>query len=192
MYKVYYWVIFPLFCVTLKAQEEKKSSFSGNNEIRFDVLSVFTTTKLQLTYERFFGKQFSTGVSFATLESEKNKKDFEKGFNRTKPDIEITPFLRYAFTKNETRFYFIEIFTSYNTGQYRELQRVVNNQNTAIYQSIIKDYSDIAIGGCIGYKMYFKEKISLDFHVGMGKNLFNQDKSPEIIPRVGANIGYRF
>jgi hypothetical protein len=40
--------------------------------------------------------------------------------------------------------------------------------------------------------MYFHESIALEFIVGFGSNLTNRDKSPDVISRVGLNLGYRF
>lgn len=174
------------------AQDTNKSSFGGNNEVRLDILSLIATTKIQLTYEHFLSQSFSVGLSGAVYASQSDKDDFEKGYDRTLPQTEITPFIRYTFPGNATRFYFLEVFTAYNSGKHRELHRFVDSNNNGYYKSVEGNYSDFALGGAIGYKMYFKEKISLDLHVGVGKNLFNQDKSPDLISRVGANIGYRF
>ena len=53
-------------------------------------------------------------------------------------------------------------------------------------------YTDFGLGGSLGYKMYFHKSIALEFIVGFGSNLTNRDKSPDVISRVGLNLGYRF
>lgn len=53
-------------------------------------------------------------------------------------------------------------------------------------------YTDVALGGSVGYKMYFNESIAMEVLVGYGYNLTNTEKSPDKISRVGINIGYRF
>jgi hypothetical protein len=175
------------------AQSQNTTSvFQGDNEVRLDVLSLITSSKIQVSYERFLNSSFSVGVSGAVYVSQSDKDDFNQGFDRTLPETEITPFVRYTLPSSATRFYFVEVFTAYNSGKFRELQRFVDDSNNGYYTSRENNYNDVALGGAIGYKMYFKEKISLDLHVGIGKNLFQQGNSPDLISRVGANIGYRF
>jgi hypothetical protein len=53
-------------------------------------------------------------------------------------------------------------------------------------------YTDFGLGGGLGYKMYIKEAFALEFLAGFGSNLFNRDQSPDVISRVGFNLGYRF
>ena len=99
--------------------------------------------------------------------------------------------MRYALSKSKSRYYFAEIFGSYNGGDFKEIVRLTDNDID--YYTIKKSkYTDIGLGGSLGYKMYFKDSIALEFIVGFGSNLTNRDKSPDVISRVGLNLGYRF
>ena len=65
-----------LFClfllITLASQAQESTVLaSKKNELRVDVLSAIIYSKASLSYERFFGKDFSTGfnVNFSDRKS---------------------------------------------------------------------------------------------------------------------------
>lgn len=174
----------------LMAQDQNEYQL-GKNEIKFDIASFVAVGKYQLSYEHFIADSWSIGISGILVDSKSQKRDFETGNSRTLEDFEIIPFVRYSLSKSKIRYYFIEVFASYNSGSYRQLERLIDN-GIAFYDSVNYDYSDVALGGAIGHKFYLKEKFSVDIFVGAGKNLFQDGKSPDIISRVGLNLGYRF
>jgi hypothetical protein len=98
----------------------------------------------------------------------------------------------FALSKSKSRYYFAEIFGSYNGGDYKEIIRIGDMAMPDYYTTQKSKYTDIGLGGSLGYKMYFHESIALEFIVGFGSNLTNRDKSPDVISRVGLNLGYRF
>lgn len=161
------------------------------NEVRLDVVSLITKMRIHVSYERFLNKDFSLGLSASLSESKKAKDDFDENFDRTLPQYEINPYLRYSLSKSQVSYYYLEVFASGNGGKYKTKERFVDGGN-GYYQAVENTYFDVALGGAVGYKLYFKEKFAIDLFVGMGKNLLNTDKSPELVPRVGASFGYRF
>ena len=164
----------------------------GKNEIKFDVVSLVALGKIHVSYERFLKSDFSIGISGILNESNSLENDYVNGKSRTLEDYQIIPFVRYSLSKSQVRYYFIEVFVSANSGTYHELERLIDENNNGYYLSVDKKYSDFAIGGAVGHKFYIKEKIGVDIFVGMGKNLFSNGESPEIVSRVGINLGYRF
>ena len=184
-------LLFLFLTATLSAQND--SAFDlGKNEIKFDVTSIIASGKIHVSYERFISTDFSVGISGIINESNKLEKDYTNGKNRTLEDYQIIPFVRYSLSKSQIRYYFIEVFVSANSGKYHELERLIDDNNNGYYQSVDKNYSDFALGGAIGHKFYIKEKLGIDIFVGMGKNLFSNGESPDIVSRVGINVGYRF
>jgi hypothetical protein len=181
-----------LFSIFLASAQDNQSFDLGKNEVKFDVFSLVAFGKVHVSYERFLSDDFSVGVSGNFNQSTSREEDFELGKNRTLEDYQIIPFVRYSLSKSQIRYYFVEVFVSANQGKYRELERLVDENNNGYYEAIQKDYSDFAIGGAIGHKFYIKEKLGIDIFVGMGKNLFSSDESPDYISRVGINVGYRF
>lgn len=161
------------------------------NEIKFDVISLIAMGKFHVSYERFLNDDFSVGISGVLAKSNKKEEDFEKGYDKTLPQYEVNPFVRYSLSKSKKSFYFIEAFVSVNGGKYRELERFVEN-GYGYWEATENNYTAFALGGALGYKLYIKEKIGIELFVGAGRNITNMEVSPEYVQRVGANIGYRF
>ncbi len=167
------------------------STLIKKNEVRFDVLSLITSSKFNVSYERYLNKKISLGISTSYSNSNKTNDDFDSGYISTISKYELNPFLRYNFSNKLTRFYFAEVFLSANGGDYKETIRIVDLPY-AYYKNQKSAYFDLALGGSLGYKMYFKKKVVVEFLVGFGKNLVNRNVSPDVISRVGLNFGYRF
>jgi len=176
------------------AQENTVSSAidSKKNEFRVDVLSAIVYAKASLSYERFFGKDWSTGFNVNFSNSQKLNDDFDNGYRNNVPKFEFNPYIRYALSKSKSRYYFAEIFSSYNGGDYKEIIRISGMAQPDYYITKKSKYTDFGLGGSLGYKMYLKERFALEFLVGFGSNLTNREKSPDVISRVGLNLGYRF
>lgn len=171
---------------------KQDSTSFRKNEIRVDVLSLVASSKINLTYERFLNQRFSLGLSTSYADSKKINEDFDEGYRNTIPKYEITPFARYNLSKGLYSFYFAEVFVCANGGDFKEKVRLIDDTGFAYWVSQKSNYSDVAIGGSLGYKIYFQKKIAVELLVGFGKNLIDTDKSPDVISRVGLNVGYRF
>lgn len=171
---------------------KQDSTSFRKNEIRVDVLSLVASSKINLTYERFLNQRFSLGLSTSYADSKKINEDFDEGYRNTIPKYEITPFARYNLSKGLYSFYFAEVFVCVNGGDFKETVRLVDGNGNGYYVNQKSNYSDVAIGGSLGYKIYFQKKIAVELLVGFGKNLIDTDKSPDVISRVGLNVGYRF
>jgi hypothetical protein len=176
------------------ASQAQQNTILANkkNEFRVDILSAILSSKASLSYERFFSGDFSAGLNVNYSNSNKLENDFNNGYRNNLPKYEINPYVRYALSKSKSRYYFAEIFGSYNSGDYKEIIRLEDINNIGYYTTQKSKYTDIALGGSLGYKMYFKDAIALEFLVGFGSNLTNKIKSPDVISRVGLNLGYRF
>ncbi len=183
-----YLLIFFLSTTFLHAQD---LAVIKKSEVRIDVLALITYSKFNVSYERYLGKHFSLGLSTSYSNSNKTNEDFDAGYRNTIPKYEVNPFLRYNFSNNLSRFYFAEIFMSANGGDFKETVRIDDGTYT-YFENQKSTYFDFAMGGSLGYKMYFKKKFAVEFLVGFGKNLINTDKSPDVMSRVGLNFGYRF
>jgi len=57
--------------------------------------------------------------------------------------------------------------------------------------NVYKDYSDGALGVAVGYKYSSEDGLTIDGHIGIGRNLFSPF-SPILVPRIGVNVGYQF
>lgn len=178
----------------INAQESSDSGVMLNkkNEFRVDLLSVVLATKMNLSYERFLNKDFSVGVALGYSDSKEIDDDFDAGYRNTLPKYEINPFVRYNLSKSQTSFYFAEAFISANGGDYKETVRKLDENGNGYYVNEKSTYSDIGAGVGLGYKLYIKEQFGIELLVAFGTNLFDTDKSPDTISRVGLSLGYRF
>ncbi|MFN7045420.1 MAG: hypothetical protein ACK4M1_09505 [Flavobacterium sp.] len=160
------------------------------NEVKIDVLNLLANGRLGLSYERFLNNDFSIGITGLAFNKSSKTDNFLTDDTRTMIEYQVIPYVRYAMSKSATNLYYLEAFTNFNGGQYKELTTL--NNGTADYIVVTKsDYNDVALGASMGYKLYFKEGFVADFTVGIGKNLFNTE-SPSTIARLGINLGYRF
>ncbi|MBC8882528.1 hypothetical protein H9X57_01160 [Flavobacterium piscinae] len=139
-----YIFIFLVFTQVSFAQENNTFNL-GKNEIKFDVVSIVALGKIHVSYERFLGDDFSIGISGNFNQSKSREEDFERGKNRTLEEYQIIPFVRYSLSKSQIRYYFVEVFVSANQGKYRELERLLDQNNNGYYEAVQKDYSDYAI-----------------------------------------------
>lgn len=182
-----------LLLISLASQAQENTVMTTKkNEFRVDVLSAIALGKASFSYERFFDGSFSTGINVNFSNSNKLNDDFDNGYRNNVPKFEFNPYVRYALSKSKSRYYFAEIFGSYNGGDFKEIVRLTDENNIDYYTTEKSTYTDVGLGGSLGYKMYFHDSFALEFLVGFGSNLTNRDKSPDVISRVGLNLGYRF
>ncbi len=177
----------------IQAQESGDSPMpEGKSEVRVDLLTIALESKLNISYEYFLNRNYSVGIFLASSNSNKINDDFDSGYRNTVPKYEISPFVRYNLSKSQKSFYFAEVFASANGGDFKETVRKIDGEGNGFYVNEKSSYSDVALGAGLGYKLYIKEKFGIEFHVGFGSNLFNRDKSPDTLSRVGLALGYRF
>lgn len=147
-------------------------SAQKTNEIKLDVFDILALKTLDISYENELNSESSIGLSILF--------NFEKNASfRYKQDFALTPYFRQRLFDRGNVNFFGELFGSINSGE-------------TIVATIEEDYTDFAFGLGFGGKYVSPNGFVLDFHAGIGRNLFNTDVSPEIIPRVGISVGKRF
>jgi Protein of unknown function (DUF3575) len=186
-------LIFLLGFQFIQAQDtiQKSVLYQKRNEFRVDVLSI-ALSKYNLTYERFLTKNFSVGLSGVFSNNKKVRDDFDKGNINSFSKYELIPFVRYNLSQGQRSFYFAEIFSDINGGDFREIVLLTDASNTNYYAIQKTSYSDLGLGAAVGYKYYIKNQFGIEVLVGFGSNLFNKDKSPDILSRVSLGVSYRF
>lgn len=163
------------------------------HEFRIDPLKLIINRRLNITYEFFLTKKISFGLSgtFLTdpnkLENYREDKDYNILFLNK---YQIIPNIRYSYGILNNSLFYIEFFSSINGGDYRNLVRI-DEQNSAYYDVVDKKYTNTALGGSLGWKIYLKSGFNIDTFVGVGGNLAS-NKGARTISRVGINLGYRF
>ena len=145
------------------------SSFvKAQQEVSVDLLDALVLKTLELKYEYYINQQSSVGI-YALFNF--NDEDSDINYNE---DTLFTPYFRHYFSEINSISYFGEVFLGISSGERRGI-----------------DYTDGAIGVSGGAKYVSDGGLVLEGNIGIGRNLFNSN-SPEIVPRFGVNIGYRF
>ncbi|WP_299012588.1 hypothetical protein [uncultured Polaribacter sp.] len=153
-------------------------SFLGfaQQEIKLDIADALVVRSLEFSYETYISEVNSFGVS-ALVNLVKQETEF-----RYNENFMITPYFRHYFTKDAKWNFFGEAFVGINSGK-KEIIESSNNFNLS--------YTDAALGIAAGIKHITKGGIVICAYAGFGRNMFGED-SPILVPRVGANIGWRF
>lgn len=164
-------IFLSLFLTSFAINAQKTS------EIKLDVFDILALKALDVSYEHIMNSESSIGLSILF--------NFEKTASfRYKQDFALTPYFRqHLFDRGNVNF-FGELFGSINSGK-KEIE-----ENNILIEK--KDYTDFAFGLGFGGKYVSENGFILDIHAGVGRNLFNTDISPELVPRVGISVGKRF
>lgn len=156
------------------------SFFAQKQEVKVDLLDILALRSLDVSYERILNDEASFGLSvFVNFESESN--DF-----RYNEDFQIVPYFRQNFSKVGSFDFFGEVFGSLNFGDTDE--KKVND----VVTKKSENYTDFALGLGAGLKHVSTNGYIFEVHAGVGRNLFDADTSPSVVPRFGINIGKQF
>lgn len=185
-------LLLALFSVGIAHAQEEEKMLDGRHEVRVDLLSLALKSEVNLTYEHFLNADWSVGVYGGFASGDHLEDDFDSGNRNNLPKYQVNPFVRYNLSKGQKSFYFAEVFLSANGGDFKETVRKIDGNGNGYYVNEKSTYSDFGAGAGLGYKLYIKEKFAVELNVGFGANLFNTDKSPDVLSRVGLSFGYRF
>ena len=188
-------LIFTSLAFSQENDSIKNTLLNKKNEVRFNITKLLVSKRLEISYERFLNKKFSTGLSILFLEG--NIAEFSTIYcddcdNYTKTNnYQVIPYVRYSFSKNTKRNWYWEIFSSINSGKYKTIDRLFDG-TYGYYDKVEKKYTNVALGSSIGYKFYIKKRFVVDLHFGLAPNLLSPNYGPDVVTRIGGNVGYRF
>lgn len=171
-------MLFPIF--TINAQNQIKGiQLEKKNEIKLN--AYFATLGLfEVTYERSLNRKSSIGITGLYTFSKKYDED---------TNFLISPFYRRYFSKKYASGFFTEGFATIGSVDGKQLTD--SNGNLTLNEG--PDVVDLSLGLSIGYKWVTKSGITFEAIFGMGRNLFNSDKTDhDIINRHAISVGYRF
>ncbi|MCT4699014.1 DUF3575 domain-containing protein [Tenacibaculum haliotis] len=173
-------ILFSIFNTNAQTGNEiKGNQLERKNEIKLN--AYFTALGLfEVTYERSLNRKSSLGITGLYTFSKKYDED---------TNFLISPFYRRYFGKKYTSGFFTEGFATIGSVDGKQLTDL--NGNLTLNEG--PDVVDLSLGLSLGYKWTTKNGITFEAIFGMGRNLFNDDKTDHnIINRHAINIGYRF
>lgn len=163
---------FSLFiALSLTAQE---------HEVKVDLLDILAVKSLDIAYEKSLNDEASLGLS-VFINFEEDDKDF-----RYNEDFQIVPYFRQNFSTVGSFDFFGELFGSLNFGETDE------KKAGGLITEESEKYTDFALGLGAGLKRVSSNGYVLEVNAGIGRNLFNTDLSPSIVPRFGISVGKQF
>ena len=147
----------------------------NNKEIKLDIFDVLALKSLDISYEYIMNDESSIGISVLS--------NFEKksaSFRYTQKLV-VTPYYRQHLFQRDNVNFFGELFGAINTGDLEPDE--LGDPDS---------YTDFALGLGFGGKYLSENGFVVDFHAGIGRNLFNTNLSQEVVPRIGISVGKRF
>lgn len=157
------------------SQQNEVPNFK-RNELKGNALFLVLGA-IEVTYERILNEDTGLGVSVFFV----NQDEFESNFM-------LTPYYRAYFGKKPAAGFFVEGFSTLNTGVARTTYYYDNNN----VGRVEKDrYTDFALGFGLGSKWVHRKGYVFEINAGIGRNLLSKD-GPEVVGRGGITIGYRF
>jgi len=175
-----------LFSNAIFAQNEEKSIVK-QHELKVNAFNLIVFKTVDFSYEYLIDSESSFGASLLFNLQDDNDDDFIDGplYNEK---FAFTPYYRRFFSSKYAWGFFIEVFGMYN------VQKDYNNYNNDFNTSSNKDSNNVAFGISVGAKFVSRKGFVFEFFGGAGRNIFssNDDFATEIVPRLGATLGYRF
>lgn len=147
----------------------------NNKEIKLDIFDVLALKSLDISYEYIMNDESSIGISVLS-NFEKKSASF-----RYSQKLVVTPYYRQHLFQRDNVNFFGELFGAINTGDLEPDE--LGDPDS---------YTDFALGLGFGGKYLSENGFVVDFHAGIGRNLFNTNLSQEVVPRIGISVGKRF
>ena len=174
------------------SQEEEKVK---HNELKANAFNLIIFKSLDVSYEYLIDSESSFGVSLlVNLQNEDDifDDDIEVYYNET---LAITPYYRRFFSRKYAWGFFLEAFGMYNVQKDFDGYGYFDSTNDVFVNDTKGETSNnFAIGISVGGKFVSKKGFAFEFFGGVGRNLTtsNNDIGSELVPRLGASLGYRF
>ncbi|MER0439245.1 hypothetical protein [Emticicia sp. W12TSBA100-4] len=177
----------------LFAQDSLKTKIK-KNEISINTFELVIARIIPITYERFIDSNQS--ITVKTFLFDKRYTEFNSN------NIYISLQAQYNFyfsEKKKNAGFSFSPFFKFTKGKYHYGESSGYYDNNGIYQVRLKkailDVNGAILGLGLGYKLLWKEKISLNFTTDVGRVVHAKGYYAEYIPielRIGMNMGLRF
>jgi len=163
-------IVLMFVAFSVKAQE---------HEVKLDVLDLAIFKSVDISYQYILNEESAVGLSIL-----KNLSNTDNIFDY-REDFVITPFYRQYFDFSGMNNVYGEAFFAINSGR-----DFVDKDNDGVDETI--KYTDAAFGLVVGKSYISPRGFVLDLYAGLGRNLFDAEGSPTLVPRIGINAGFRF
>lgn len=161
------------------------------HELKANALNLIVFKAPTFSYEYLINAESSIGASVMfNLVDQEDDNDFIDGPYYYEK-FAFSPYYRRFFSSKYAWGFFLEAFGMYNVqedfdGNY--------NIDTGSYTFSDDTSSNMAFGVAIGGKFVSRSGFAFEFFGGVGRNIYtsNSDLATELVPKIGASLGYRF
>ena len=165
-------ICFCLLSISIFSQDNEApiSPIEDRNELKINGLFLILGA-VELDYQYLINDESGIGV------------DILVAFDDENLDVNyyVSPYYRQYFGKKYASGFFVEAFG------------MLNSVNDYTYDnSYEEDIIDFALGIGTGVKLLTKRGFIVEIDLGIGRNLFKNDRDFTIIGKGGINLGYRF
>jgi hypothetical protein len=169
-----------LFSIFVVNAQNDNSVNGKKNELKLNLLLPLTGA-IEGTYERNLNEKSSLGVSvFTVFNNDKSHDDL---------NYSVSPYYRRYFGKKFASGFFAEGFGMLSSIDGKKIYDT--NDNSIFTEG--SDVIDFSLGLGLGSKWVTKSGFIFEVNVGLGKLLFNADKTDHTqVARFGFHLGYRF
>lgn len=169
-------MLFSIFAVN--AQNDN-SEIERKNEVKLNVIAL-ATGSIEGTYERNLNEKSSLGVSVLTVFNNHSENDL---------NYSLTPYYRRYFGKKFASGFFLEGFGMLSNIDGKKLYDSMDDSKFTEGSDVF----DLSLGLGLGSKWVTKSGFIFEVNLGMGKLLFNANKTDhDHVARFGFHVGYRF
>ncbi len=173
----------------LAIMAQDNSELTRKHEIKANALNLIVFKAPEFSYEYLVDSESSFGVSVMFNLYDRQDDTFLEPYYEER--FALTPYYRRYFSSWEASGFFLEAFGMYNiqedyNGSYD------NSGNGPIYSD--RKSNNIAFGISLGGKFVSRKGFAFEFYGGVGRNIITSrnEIGSELVPRLGASLGYRF
>lgn len=168
---------------------QDNSELPRKHEIKANALNLIVFKAPEFSYEYLLDPESSLGVSVLFNLYDRTDNNFLEPYYTEK--FALTPFYRRYFSSWDAAGFFLEAFGMYNVQEDYNGSYDINGNGTL--------YSDgrsnnLAFGISLGGKFVSRKGFAFEFYGGVGRNIITSTNNvgSELVPRLGASLGYRF
>lgn len=175
------------------AQDDDVINVPKKHEIKINAFNTIVFKAPEFSYEYLLDSESSIGASIMiNLQNNDGTVDGPRYAER----FALTPFYRRYFSSKYAWGFFLEAFGMYNVQEDYDGYYITNqSDNSLIYVDSDERSSNFALGISLGGKFVSKKGFVFEFYGGIGRNLITSNDAVDeenIVPRIGASLGYRF
>ncbi len=178
-----------LFSNAIFAQSEEQPIVK-KHELKANAFNLIVFKAVDFSYEYLIDSESSVGASLLFNLQDSDDDSYDDGPYYDEK-FAFTPYYRRYFSSKHAWGFFIEAFGMYNVQ--KDFDGIYDFDSNSYIDSG-EESNNIAFGISVGAKFVSRNGFIFEFFGGAGRNIYssNDNYASEIVPRLGATLGYRF